>query len=121
MNDIYTKDKVKIFKGMIAWLSPSYYMGEYIDGFKTHQEKYIVFEIIDENEIKIRKHGEIKITYSYQANLIFANKKKAIKDRILKLSQIIEERKSILLGTIKREREEMDKIQRFQDELIMKL
>lgn len=121
MNDVFTKDEVKIFEGMTVWLSPAYYMGEYPDALKAEQGIYIVVKVVDENGIKIHKYGEPKITCIYQANLIFAHKKNAIKDRIIKLGKIIKEREEILLGTITRERKEMDQIQKFQNELVMEL
>ena len=118
MADIFTKDKVKLVKGMSVWLAPYFSNSDGVDDIQVFQEEHTVVDVINSHSVELCSKGKPHLTFYFYAKLIFADKKGAIEKRVLDLSEIMTSRETLLQSHIDTEEAEILKISIFQNKLM---
>lgn len=117
-----TADGIEITKGMKVWVSPPFETGdsENIEVLKRNMGEHIVSSIpfrLYGEQVYLKKGESEKVRYSYPPKYVYANKKKALEERIDVLRGIVSEKRNNLNEEIKKVNAEIDVIQDLKNDL----
>jgi hypothetical protein len=115
-----TADGVEIVKGMKVWISPAFELddGDNINQLKICMDEHIVSSLKSNlNPVVSLKREKCKMRWTFDVKNLYADKKKALTNRIDILRGIIFEKRDDLNYEIKKANEEIDAIQDFKNDL----
>ncbi len=115
-----TADGVEITKGMKVWISPAFKLADEdtIGILKTKLDEHIVSSLrSDLNPVVYLKREGCKMRWTFAIKELYADKKKALANRIDILRRIISEKRDFLNYETEKANKEIDAIQDFKNDL----